>query len=104
MFEHHTAFKVEEINNFMREQGTDGQITCVKIYVNYSPIIPNDNVELNICDYYDMDYTLKKLTKKRLSKKKGFEGALTVTVKDLDEIVEMPVNWYSSDTTVVPNR
>ena len=31
----------------MREQGTDGQITCVKIYVNYSPIIPNDNVELN---------------------------------------------------------
>ena len=100
MFEHHTAFKVEEINNFMREQGTDGQITCVKIYVNYSPIIPNDNIELNICDYYDMDYTLK-IDQEKIEQEKGFEGTLTVTIKDLDEIVEMPVDWYSSDTTVV---
>ena len=33
MFEHSTAFKVEEVNNFMREQGTDGEVTCVKIYI-----------------------------------------------------------------------
>ena len=84
----------------MREQGTDGQITCVKMYVNYSPIIPNDNIELNICDYYDMDYTLK-IDQEKIEQEKGFEGTLTVTIKDLDEIVEMPVDWYSSDTTVV---
>ena len=101
MFEHSTAFKVEEVNNYMQEQGTDGQVTCVKIYINYSAITPNDNTELNICDYYDVGYTLK-INQDNIEQINGFNGTLTATIKNLDEVVEdMEVIWESSDKTVV---
>lgn len=54
MFEHGSCFKVEEVNNYMHEQGTDGQVTFVKIYINYTPLLPTDNTELNLCDYIDV--------------------------------------------------
>ena len=102
MFEHSTAFKVEEVNNYMQEQGTDGQVTCIKIYINYSAITPNDNVELNICDYYDTDYTIKINQESNIEQVTGFTGTLTATVKNIDEVVDgLQVNWYSSDNTVV---
>lgn len=100
MFEHSTAFKVEEVNNFMQEQGTDGQVTCIKIYINYSAILPSDNIEINICDYYDVDYTLE-IDQKDIEQVKDFEGTLMATVKNLEEVVDMPVNWSTSDKTVV---
>lgn len=53
MFQHSSCFKVEEVNNYMQEQGTNGEVTCVKIYIDYSAILPTDNTELNICGYYD---------------------------------------------------
>ena len=102
MFEHSTAFKVEEVNNYMQEQGTDGQVTCIKIYINYSAIIPNDNTELNICDYYDVNYTVNIDQEDMIEQVKGFTGKLSATVKDLDNVVDnIPVLWKSSDTTVV---
>ena len=102
MFEHSTAFKVEEVNNYMQEQGTDGQVTCIKIYINYSAITPNDNVELNICDYYDADYTIKINQENNIKQVTGFTGTLTATVKNIDTVVEgLQVNWYSSDNTIV---
>lgn len=101
MFEHSTAFKVEEVNNFMQEQGTDGQVTCVKIYINYSAIIPNDNVELNICDYYDVGYTIS-IDQDNIEQVNGFTGTLTATVKNIDEVVDdMEVIWETDDKTVV---
>lgn len=102
LFEHSTAFKVEEVNNFMQEQGTDGQVTCVKIYINYSAITPNDNTELNICDYYDVNYTVKINQENDIQQVSGFSGQLTATTKDLDTIIDnIPLIWSSSDTTVV---
>lgn len=52
LFQHSNAFKVEEVNNYIQEEGTDGQVTSVKIYVDYSSLTPQDNVELNVCNYY----------------------------------------------------
>lgn len=102
MFEHSTAFKVEEVNNFMQEQGTNGQVTCVKIYINYSAIIPNDNTELNICDYYKVGYTLEINQQDDIEQENGFVGSLTATVKNLGEIVnDIELIWESSDNTVV---
>ena len=101
LFEHSTAFKVEEVNNFMQEQGTNGQVTCVKIYINYSAITPNDNLELNICDYYDVGYTIE-IDQDNIEQVNGFTGQLTCTVKNIDEVVNgMEVIWESSDKTVV---
>ena len=101
MFEHSTAFKVEEVNNFMQEQGTNGQVTCVKIYINYSAIVPSDNTELNICDYYKVGYTVK-INQDNIEQVNGFSGSLTATVKNLNEVVDnMEVIWETSDKTVV---
>ena len=100
MFQHSTAFKVEEVNNYMQEQETDGQVTCVKIYVDYSAILPSDNKELNICDYYKTNYTLT-IDQDDIEQTNGFSGQLTATIKDGDDIVDMPLKWSTSDSDVV---
>ena len=100
MFQHSTAFKVEEVNNYMQEQETDGQVTCVKIYVDYSAILPSDNKELNICDYYKTNYTLT-IDQNDIEQTNGFSGQLTATVKDGNDIVDMPLKWSTNDSDVV---
>lgn len=100
MFQHSTAFKVEEVNNYMQEQGTDGQVTCVKIYVDYSAILPTDNRELNICDYYKSNYSVK-IDQGDIEQVNGFQGELTATVKDGDNVVDIPLRWSTSDSSVV---
>lgn len=100
MFQHSTAFKVEEVNNYMQEQGTNGQVTCVKMYVDYSAILPTDNKELNICDYYKSDYTLK-IDQGDIEQINGFSGQLTATVKNGNDIVDVPLKWSTSDFNVI---
>lgn len=101
MFEHSTAFKVEEINNFMQEQGTNGEVTCIKIYINYCAILPVDNIELNICDYYSVDYSIN-INQEDIEQVHGFTGSLTATVENLGQVVEdIPIIWESTDTSVV---
>ena len=100
MFQHSTAFKVEEVNNYMREEGTDGQVTCVKIYVDYSALLPSDNKELNICDYYKVDYTLK-IDQDNIEQTQGFKGKLTATVKNGTDVIDMPLKWSTNDSDVV---
>ena len=100
MFQHSTAFKVEEVNNYMQEQETDGQVTCVKIYVDYSAILPSDNKELNICDYYKTNYTLT-IDQNDIEQTNGFSGQLTATVKDGNNVIDVPLKWSTSDSDVV---
>ena len=100
MFQHSTAFKVEEVNNYMQEQETNGQVTGVKIYVDYSARLPSDNKELNICDYYKTNYTLT-IDQNDIEQTNGFSGQLTATVKDGNDIVDMPLKWSTSDSDVV---
>ena len=100
MFQHSTAFKVEEVNNYMQEQETNGQVTCVKIYVDYSAILPSDNKELNICDYYKTNYTLT-IDQNDIEQTNGFSGQLTATVKNGTDVIEVPLKWSTSDSEVV---
>ena len=100
MFQHSTAFKVEEVNNYMQEQETNGQVTCVKIYVDYSAILPSDNKELNICDYYKTNYTLT-IDQNDIEQTNGFSGQLTATVKDGNNVIDVPLKWSTSDSDVV---
>lgn len=100
MFQHSSAFKVEEVNNFMQEEGTNGLVTCIKLYVEYSPMLPTDNKELNICDYYNIDYNLK-INQGDIKNIKGFNGNLTATLKNNNDIISLPLVWESSDKSVV---
>ena len=87
-------------NNYMQEQETDGQVTCVKMYVDYSAILPSDNKELNICDYYKVDYTLK-IDQDNIEQTQGFKGKLTATVKNGTDVIDVPLKWSTSDSDVV---
>ena len=100
MFQHSTAFKVEEVNNYMQEQETDGQVTCVKMYVDYSAILPSDNKELNICDYYKTNYTLT-IDQGDIEQTQGFKGKLIATVKNGTDIIDVPLKWSTNDSDVV---
>lgn len=101
MFQHKTCFKVEEVNDYMWEQGTDGEVTCVKIYINYSTILPTDNKELNICEYYKNNYTVE-INQETINQISGFSGKFESIVKDSqDNIVDMPLKWSTSDSDVI---
>lgn len=66
MFQHHSAYNIEEINDFMQEEGTDGDVTCIKLYVSVSAISSKDNLELNLCDYYTSSNVIYDSTSKRI--------------------------------------
>lgn len=101
MFEHSTAFKVEEVNNYIQEEGTDGEVTCVKIYIDYSAILPSDSISKNICDYYNVDYSIK-INQDSFEQIQGFTSQLTATVKNLNEVMDdIEIAWETSDKSVV---
>ena len=54
------AFKVEEINKFMQESGTNGEVTFYKIYLDYDETLESDDLEDNIAEYKDEDLVPEK--------------------------------------------
>ena len=100
MFGHSTVFKVEETNNFMTEQGTNGEITSIKLYVSYSPMTPYDNKEINICDYFSSNYSLT-IDQDDIEQENGFIGQLNATTTNDGEIVTLPLRWVSDNEEVV---
>lgn len=103
MFDHSSTFVVEEINNFMHEEGTNGITTFMKIYVKYNTLLTRDNTELNLCDYYNADEypSEETITKKTLvvdcanaTIKQG--KSLTINYKVVDEngdIVDQEIDY-----------
>jgi len=99
MFEHTTTFKVEEINNYMQEQGTDGEVTCVKIYIDYSTILPTDNTTLNVCDYYLNTYKLT-IQEKDILQLANANGKLNAILQRNGEIVTEELEWSCDNSTI----
>lgn len=100
MFQHNQCFRVEEIDNYYQETHTDGDVTLMKIFLVYSPLIPLDNKELNICDYYVPEYSLS-IFQDDINQITGFKGKLTATVENNNQVVDAKLKWKSSDTNVV---
>jgi len=100
MFQHNQCFRVEEIDNYYRETKTNGDVTLMKMFIVYSPLIPLDNQELNICDYYTKEYSLT-INQTDISQTTGFSGKLTANVKYNNEIIDVPLKWKSSDNTII---
>ena len=104
MFQHNQCFRVEEIDNYYRESNTDGDITLMKLFLVYSPLVPNDNVELNICDYYNNnDYELK-INQDDITQVQGFKGKLTATVISEGEILDKELSWLSDSPSVTIDK
>lgn len=102
MFEHTTAFAVEEIDNFSKERYAGGEVTYVKLYLDYSPIVPNDNVELNLCSYYEPKYKLD-ITQGDITNIYDYTDTLTANFFIDDVLQENFSNfeWKTSNKNVV---
>lgn len=101
MFEHSQCYKVEHIDNYNQESGTDGDVTLMKLYLVYSPVLPTDNQELNVCDYFMTDYNVV-INSEDIEQINGFSGQLTADVlKNGDIQPDMGVLWSTSDSTAV---
>ena len=110
MFDHGSTFEVEEINNFMHEEGTDGVTTVMKIYVKYSTVLPRDNKELNLCDYWGSESEpIIPITKKTLivdpinyNIRQGKSKDITYKVVDengqeISQLVTYTLNWEDAN-------
>ena len=106
MFEGNSCYEVEERNMYIQDQGTNGKVTLIRLYVKYSPLRSVDNTELRLCDYYDKEdkpviYSTEKymevsprLKDIRLNKSQVY----TCTVKDengfeLSQDITYTVDW-----------
>lgn len=94
------AFKITQVNNTDLEHIDDDIPTLLTIDVEWCPILPNDNLELNIADYYNGTYSVK-INESEISQIKGFTGRLTATTKYNDKLHEVPVRWKSLNENIV---
>jgi len=100
MFQHRSVFKVEEVDNYMQEQFTNGNVTYVKLYVAWTALLPTDDTVNNICDYYNYQYDLMINQNSPIEQATGFSTQLTATVYLNNHITDTAVKWSSSDITV----
>jgi hypothetical protein len=103
LFQHKTAYKVEQVENYELEQFADNEeVTFVKLYIALSAILPTDNLELNICDYLDYDYSVVIDGGDLIEKENGFTGKLKANAYCNNEIMEdAKLVWHTEDTNVV---
>lgn len=100
MFQHSQCFRVEEIDDYNRESKTNQNTTMIKMYLVYSPILPQDNTELNICDYDKVDFKIK-INEGNISQINGFNGILTHSLTNHSDISNEEVIWESDNDQVV---
>ena len=102
MFEHSKCFKVEQVEQYEWEQFSNNEITFIKLYIAYSPLLATDNKELNVCDYYLYDYNIEINETNPIKQVNGFSKKLTTTIYKNDVIVkDLKTIWKTSDENVV---
>ena len=101
ILQHRQAFKITEMNVLNQEDAVSEDVTLYTFYIEWSSILPTDNLELNLADYYQSNYTLK-INSSDLSLSQGATGQLTAIVTLNDSIVtNIPLKWFTSDSNVI---
>lgn len=97
---HNHAFKIEQIDNYVNAYGV-GEPTYVKAYLSYEPILPEDNLELNIANYDNYKYMVKISDNKPIKASKGERGTIVGNVYLNGNMTELQTIWTTSDDTLV---
>ena len=101
ILQHRQAFKITEMNVLNQEDAVSEDVTLYTFYIEWSSILPTDNLELNLADYYQSNYTLK-INSSNLSLSQGATGQLSATVTLNDAIVTgTPLKWSTSHSDVI---
>lgn len=97
---HNHAFKIEQIDNYINEYGVKAP-TYIKVYLAYEPILPEDNLELNIANYDNYKYTVKIDHNKPIKATLNESGTLVGSVYLNGNMTELRTNWSTSNADVV---
>ena len=95
------AFKITQIGDINKDDINEDYPSMITLYIEWSPVTPNDNKDLLIADYYNSQYTLT-INSADLSLAPSSIGQLSATVK-LNDIIQtsIPLKWSASDSNVV---
>ena len=97
---HNHAFKIEQVDNYMNAYGLN-KPTYVKLYLAYEPILPEDNLELNIANYDNYKYMVKISNNKPIKANKGESGTVVGNIYLNGNMTELQTIWTTSDDTLV---
>ncbi|PNX45516.1 MAG: hypothetical protein BV457_09390 [Thermoplasmata archaeon M9B1D] len=101
ILQHKQAFKITEVNILQQENNMTEDVTMYTMYIEWIPITSNDNLELNLADYYNSVYDVE-INSSNLSLVNGDTGQLTATVKLNDETQSnIDISWSTSDSSVI---
>lgn len=101
MFQHNQCFRVEEVDNYNRESGTEDDVTLMRLYLVYSTLLPKDNIELNICDYYDLQFKVE-INQESITQTKDFNGRFDAVLKNGEDVIkDAEFLWETEDASVV---
>lgn len=94
------AFKVTQIYDINLEDITEDYSTMITMYIEWSSVLPSDNTDLLIADYYDYNYKVD-IQSTDLSLSPNSIGQLSAITTMNDEVITTPYKWSSSDLSVV---
>jgi hypothetical protein len=99
---HKRAFKVTEINDMiMNDINDDNSVTMLTMYIEWDSLLPQDNPELNIADYYANTYSVE-INQAYIEQIQNYQGQLTATVKINGKVEDnTQAEWLTSNNNVV---
>lgn len=97
---HKQAFKITEMNVYSQDDINTEDVTLYSFYIEWSPLLNSDNLELNLADYYTSNYSLK-INQSNLSLLPNSSGSLSATVELNGDVVNIPLKWISSDSQII---
>lgn len=96
---HKQAFKITEMNIYSQDDYNSEVAPLFIFYIEWTTLLEEDNLELNIADYYNSDYTLE-INQPNISTLPSSSGSLSATVELNGSVVNVPLTWASSNTQV----
>lgn len=97
---HNKAFKVTQVDDLNLEHLDETIPTLLTLYIQWCPILPNDNLTENLANYYDGKYSIE-VDRSEIKGENGHKGSIHAVVKYNDTEVNVPVLWDSSNTSII---
>lgn len=100
IFNHNSAFKVTQINSFMMEDINTEETPMIELFIEWTSILPSDDLENNLADVNYNDYKIT-FDIDKIEAPNGYNGTLNAIVTRNKNVINSDVVWHSDDVDVV---